>query len=223
MEEIMRLRKKWWARPELESCNFVITNPKEYKGKWKEEFKNNNEIYLELGCGRGQFISRNAASHPDINFIGIDIKDEVLVYAKRKVEEAIKEQNKEVTNVRLIPMEIAFIEEVFDRDEISRIYLNFSTPWPKKRHNKRRLTYPVFLERYKKFLKPGSEIWLKTDNREFFDDSQEYFKESGFSIEYITYDLHNSDFKENIPTEYEEKFASQGMKIMFLIARLNVR
>lgn len=216
----MRLRKKPWARPELESCNFVVTNPTELKGKWNEFFKNDNEIYLELGCGRGKFIAENAVIHQDKNFIGIDIKDEVLVYAKRKVEEVFKEKNKEINNVALIPMEIAFIEEVFNKDEVSRIYLNFSTPWPKKRHNKRRLTYTTFLERYKKFLKPNSEIWFKTDQETFFNDSIEYFKEAGFKIEYITYDLHKSDFKQNIMTEYETKFSSMGMKIMFLIARL---
>lgn len=144
----------------------------------------------------------------------------MLVYAKRKVEEVFNENNKEIDNVALIPMEIAFIENVFDKDEVSRIYLNFSTPWPKKRHNKRRLTYVTFLERYKKFLKKGSEIWFKTDQEGFFNDSIEYFKEAGFDIEYLTYDLHNSDFKENIMTEYETKFSKMGMKIMFLIARL---
>lgn len=216
----MRLRKKPWARPELESCNFVVTNPTNYKGRWNEFFKNESEIYLELGCGRGKFIAENAVKYPDKNFIGIDIKDEVLVYAKRKVEEVFNENNRQIKNVALIPMEIAFVEEVFDKNEVSRIYLNFSTPWPKKRHNKRRLTYTTFLERYKKFLKPNSEIWFKTDQETFFNDSIEYFKESGFNIEYITYDLHNSDFKRNIMTEYETKFSSMGMKIMFLIARL---
>jgi tRNA (guanine-N7-)-methyltransferase len=216
----MRLRKKWWARPELENSDFVVTNPREYKGKWKEVFSNDKEIYLELGCGLGRFISKNALKNPDINYIGIDLKDEVLVIAKRTIEEAAKEADTEIKNVRLIPLEIAFIEEVFDKDEISRIFLNFSNPWPKLRHNKRRLSHTVFLKRYKKFLKPNSEVWYKTDNKPFFEDSQEYFKENGFSIEYITYDLHNSDFEGNIKTEYEEKFSSLGMNIMFLIAKL---
>lgn len=216
----MRLRKKPWARPELEACSFVVTNPSQYKGKWKDFFNNDNEIYLELGCGRGKFIAENAVKNKDKNFIGIDIKDEVLVYAKRRVEEVFKENNKEIDNVALIPMEIAFIENVFDKDEVSRIYLNFSTPWPKKRHNKRRLTYVTFLERYKKFLKKESEIWFKTDQEDFFNDSIEYFKEAGFEIKYLTYDLHSSDFEENIMTEYETKFSSMGMKIMFLIAKL---
>lgn len=217
----MRLRKKWWARPELEESEMVLVNPKEYKGRWKEVFGNDNDIYLELGCGKGRFIGKNALIHPEINYIGIDLKDEVLVFAKRTVEEIGKEANKDITNVKLIPLEIAFIDEVFEENEISRILLNFSTPWPKARHNKRRLTHTRFLEKYKGFLKPNSEIWYKTDNKPFFEDSQEYFKESGFSIEYITYDLHKSNFKENIMTEYEEKFSSQGMNIMFLIAKLN--
>lgn len=212
----MRLRKKWWARPELEQSKKVVTEPSLLKGKWKEEFNNSNPIYLELGCGKGRFISGQSQANKDINFIGIDLKDEVLVYALRKVNEV----EREVDNIRLIPLEIAFIEEVFDKNEISRIYINFCNPWPKLSHNKRRLTHSRFLERYKTFLQPESEIWFKSDDKELFDDSLEYFKESGFELLYHTYDLHNSDFKENIMTEYEEKFRSKGMKIMFLRAKL---
>ncbi|WML37122.1 tRNA (guanosine(46)-N7)-methyltransferase TrmB [Clostridium sp. OS1-26] len=210
----MRLRKKWWARPEMEASPLVVINPKELKGKWKQEFKNNNDIYLELGCGRGRFITTRAQQNSNINFIGVDLKDEVLIYALKKLEET------ELQNAKLIPMNIAGIAEVFEKDEISRIYINFCNPWPKDRHNKRRLTHPKFLTEYKKFLKPNSEIWFKTDDTELFEDSQEYFKTSGFSIEYLTYDLHNSEFNENVVTEYEEKFTSLGMKTMFLIAKL---
>ncbi|MCM8709794.1 tRNA (guanosine(46)-N7)-methyltransferase TrmB [Clostridium sp. SYSU_GA19001] len=210
----MRLRKKWWARPELESSSFFITRPLEYCGKWKEEFRNDNEIHLELGCGRGKFISEKAKANPNINYVAIDLKDEVLVYALRKVIEA------EVSNVRIVPLNIQLIEGVFVKDEISKIYINFCNPWPKDRHKKRRLTHTRFLSEYKKFLKIGGEVWFKTDDTGLFEESIEYFKSSGFNIEYITYDLHNCDFKENITTEYESKFASQGMKIMFLIAKL---
>ncbi|MBU3218824.1 tRNA (guanosine(46)-N7)-methyltransferase TrmB [Clostridium algidicarnis] len=212
----MRLRKKWWARPELEQSKEVVTEPSLLKGKWKEEFNNSNPIYLELGCGKGRFISTQAQANKDINFIGIDLKDEVLVYALRKVNEV----EREVDNIRLIPLEIAFIEEVFDKNEIDRIYINFCNPWPKLSHNKRRLTHSRFLERYKTFLQPESEIWFKSDDKDLFNDSLEYFNESGFELLYHTYDLHNSDFKENIMTEYEEKFRSKGMKIMFLRAKL---
>lgn len=210
----MRLRKKWWARPEMESSHLTIINPQQYKGKWHEEFKNNNDIYLELGCGRGKFISTHAEQNPNINYIGIDLKDEVIIYALKKLVDANLE------NGRIIPMNIAGIAEVFDKDEVSRIYINFCNPWPKDRHNKRRLTHPKFLTEYKKFLKPNSEIWFKTDDTELFEASQVYFKESGFTIEYLTYDLHNSDFQGNIVTEYEEKFTSLGMKTMFLLAKL---
>lgn len=210
----MRLRKKWWARPEMEDSQIVLTDRTSNKGKWKEAFNNDNDIHLELGCGRGRFVTTKAGINPNINYVAIDLKDEVLVYAKRKIEE------KEITNVRFIPMEIAFIEEVFDKGEISKIYINFCNPWPKKSHHKRRLTHTRKLESYKKFLKPNSEIWFKTDNVQLFEDSQEYFKESGFSIEFLTYDLHKSDFQGNIMTEYEEKFTSFGMETMFLLARL---
>ncbi|AZV57830.1 tRNA (guanosine(46)-N7)-methyltransferase TrmB [Clostridium sp. AWRP] len=210
----MRLRKKWWARPEMEASSLTIIEPQKYKGKWKKEFKNQNDIYLELGCGRGKFLYTQALNNTNVNYIGIDLKDEVLIYALKKIQEA------EVTNARIMPMNIAQVEEVFDKDEISRIYINFCNPWPKRRQNKRRLTHTVFLNRYRKFLKLGSEIWFKTDDRELFEESQEYFKENDFEIRYLTYDLHSSDFTQNVVTEYEEKFTSLGMKTMFLIAKM---
>lgn len=210
----MRLRKKWWARPEMEASPLVITNPREYKGKWKEEFKNDNPVHLELGCGRGGFIAQKAVQNPDINYVAVDLKDEVLIYVLKKIEEL------EITNVRIVPLNIMFISEIFDEDEIEKIYINFCNPWPKERHNKRRLTHTRFLAEYKKFLKPGSEIWFKTDDTDLFNASQEYFKESGFAINYLTYDLHQSDFDKNIMTEYEKKFTQLGMKTMFLIGKL---
>lgn len=210
----MRLRKKWWARPEIEASSLVIINPREYIGKWKEEFKNNNSIHLELGCGRGGFIEQKALENSNINYVAVDLKDEILVHALRKLKE------KEIENVRIVPLNIAFISEIFEKDEIEKIYINFCNPWPKLRHNKRRLTHKNFLGEYKKFLKYQGEIWFKTDDIGLFEDSQKYFKESGFSIEYITFDLHKSDFKNNVMTEYENKFTSMGMKTMFLIAKL---
>lgn len=210
----MRLRKKWWARPMLEESPLVVTNPKEKKGKWSEEFKNSNPIYLELGCGRGRFISTHGENNPEINYVAIDIKDEVLIYTLKNVEE------KEIENVRIVPLEIAFIEDVFDENEIDRIYINFCNPWPKKSHNKRRLTHTTFLERYKRFIKPGTEVWFKTDDKELFEASLEYFPQSGFEVLFSTYDLHNSDFKGNVMTEYEEKFTKLGMKTMCLISKL---
>lgn len=213
----MRLRKKRWARPELEENPFFksFEEAKELKGNWKEEFKNDNDIFLELGCGRGGFATQVALKYPDKNLISIDIKDEILVYALRNVEAA------ELTNVRIIAMQIAFIEEIFKQNEISRIYINFCNPWPKDRHKKRRLTHSKFLNKYKTFIKPGTEIYFKTDDMELFEESFEYFNESGFEIIYKTYDLHNSDHaSENLMTEYESKFKELGIKSKFLIAKL---
>ena len=216
----MRLRKKPWARPELESCNFFIVNPKDYKGKWNESFDNKNEIYLELGCGKGTFVSVHGAKNKDKNYMAIDIKDEVLVLAKRNIEKAYEEKKHELNNVALMSQEIALIDDMLSKeDTVDRIYINFCNPWPKERHKKRRLTHTRQLENYKKFLNNNGEIWFKTDDDELFEESIEYFKESGFNIEYITYDLHSSDFKYNVTTEHEEMFTKQGIKTKFLIAR----
>ncbi len=217
----MRLRKKHWARPELEASDIVIYDKYDHNGKWNEVFGNNNPIHLELGCGMGGHISQRARKYSDINYVGIDLKDEVVVTALRKVMAQFEDVEiaKEI-NVRLMVLNIMLIDNVFGKDEIERIYINFCNPWPKERHNKRRLTYTKFLEDYKKFLKPGGEIWFKTDDTDLFNDSQEYFKSSGFSLEFVTYDLHNSEFEDNIVTEYEGKFTAMGMKTMFLVAKL---
>jgi tRNA (guanine-N7-)-methyltransferase len=212
----MRLRKNWGARPELEASNPFIKKPTDMKGKWCQEFGNNNPIHLELGCGRGRFITAKTLKYPEINYIGVDLKDEVLVCALNNLEE----QEKEINNARLVALNISFIAELFEKDEIDKIYINFCNPWPKDRHNKRRLTHRRFLSEYKKFLKTGSQVWFKTDNEDLFNDSQEYFKECGFKLDFVTYDLHGSDFKENIMTEYETKFTKLGMNTMFLIGTL---
>ncbi|WP_291654049.1 tRNA (guanosine(46)-N7)-methyltransferase TrmB [Clostridium sp.] len=215
----MRLRKKPWARPELEACNFFITNPSENKGKWKQAFANDNPIYLELGCGKGTFIAVHGSENEDINYIAIDIKDEVLVLAKRNIEKAYEDKNKEIINLKLMAQEIALINDIFsEEDVVDRIYINFCNPWPKERHKKRRLTHNRQLENYKTFLSQDGEIYFKTDDDELFDESIEYFKESGFNIDYITYDLHKSDFVGNVRTEHENMFSEQGIKIKFLIA-----
>jgi len=211
----MCLRKNWSARPQLEASEFVIYDTYDHKGKWNEVFGNKNEIHLELGCGRGGFVTELARRNPNINYIAVDLKDEVLIYVLRRINEL------ELTNIRILPLNIELIDGIFGENEIERIYLNFSTPWPKPRHNKRRLTHSKFLELYKKFLKPKAEIWFKTDGEEFFLDSTVYFKNGGFKLKYLTYDLHNSIYKEeNVMTEYEEKFTSKGMNTMFLIAKL---
>lgn len=217
----MRMRRKPWARPELESCKFFIQKPSEYKGRWKEYFKNNNSIYLELGCGKGTFMAVHGSENPDINYITVDIKDEVLVLAKRNIEEAYEKVGHELNNIALMSQEILLIDDMLsEKDEIERIYINFCNPWPKERHKKRRLTHNKQLEKYKKFLKVGGEIWFKTDDDELFEESLEYFKEANLEMKYVTYDLHNCEFKgRNVVTEHEEMFTAQGIKTKFLIAK----
>lgn len=215
----MRMRKKPWARPELESCDFFVISPKEYKGKWKMLFKKEQPIFLELGCGKGTFMAVHGSENPDINYIAIDIKDEVLGLAKRNIEKAFKEKGRVVDNVKLMAQEIGLINEMLGEDDIvSRIYINFCNPWPKEKHKKRRLTHTRQLEQYKVFLKDEGEIYFKTDDDELFEESLEYFKEAGFKIKYITYDLHNSDFDGNVETEHEKMFTEKGIKTKFLIA-----
>ncbi|WP_315080196.1 tRNA (guanosine(46)-N7)-methyltransferase TrmB [uncultured Clostridium sp.] len=215
----MRMRKKPWARPELESCNFFIVNPKDNKGKWKESFNNENPIYLELGCGKGVFVAVHGSDNENINYIAIDIKDEVLGLAKRNIEKAYNDKNKELNNIKLMAQEIGLINEMLDEnDNVSRIYINFCNPWPKEKHKKRRLTHTRQLAQYRNFLKENGEIWFKTDDDELFEESLEYFKESKFRIEYITYDLHTSGFEGNVETEHERMFTEQGIKTKFLIA-----
>jgi len=215
----MRMRKKPWARPELEDCNFFVISPKEYKGKWEEFFGNDKPIYLELGCGKGTFIAVHGSENCNVNYIAIDIKDEVLGLAKRNIEEAYNEKNKCVDNIKLMAQEIGLINEILnEEDSISRIYINFCNPWPKEKHKKRRLTHTRQLEQYKTFLKNEGEIYFKTDDDELFEESLEYFKDAGFKITYITYDLHNSGFKGNVETEHERMFTDKGIKTKFLIA-----
>lgn len=211
----MRLRTKPNALDTLlKNQDIVIFKPNEYKGKWNQHFNNTNPIYVELGTGKGKFIVENAEKNPNINFIGIDAKNEVLYMALKK---ALKV--KKLTNLALLPFNIENIEEVFDCDEVSRLFINFPDPWPKARHEKRRLTNIRFLQKYRDFLVNNSIIILKTDNKSFFDYSLEEFKLANFKIINITYDLKNEEDLANIPTEYELKFMEKGVKINRLISK----
>jgi tRNA (guanine-N7-)-methyltransferase len=213
----MRIRCKPWAKPELEACEFCINEPEKIKGKWNEQFPKKAPIYLELGCGKGGFISQVASENPDINYIAVDIKNEMLVLAKRKIEQAYSEKNIPEDNIRIFIKNIEQINDVFgDGDKISRIYINFCNPWPKSKHKKRRLTHFRQLEKYKEFL--DGELWFKTDDDQLFEESFEYFQQSGFNIKYKTFDLHSSGFEENTVTEHEKMFTESGKKIKFLIA-----
>ena len=217
----MRIRFKPWARPELEASEFYRDNPEELKGKWIQEFKNqDNPINIELGCGKGQFISQIGIQNPEINYIAIDLVDAMLGLAKRNIEQTYQEQNKEIDNVILTRFDIERIMLILgEQDNIKRIYINFCNPWPKGKHKKKRLTHTRQLEKYKTFLANGGEIYFKTDDDELFEGSLGYFKESGFDIVCKTYDLHAEPIWENnIETEHEKMFSEQGIKIKALIA-----
>lgn len=216
----MRLRKKAWARPVLESCDFFVINPTKNIGAWNNEFENKQQIHLELGCGKGGFISELASSNPDVNYIAIDIKDEMLIKAKEKIEQAYISQNKEINNLKITTHEIMLIHQIFDKnDSISRIYINFCNPWYKNYHRTRRLTHINQLKQYKLFMDNEAQIWFKTDDDLLFNDSKKYFTDCGFEIIYLTEDLHNSSFNENIETEHEKMYTENNCKIKFLIAK----
>ena len=217
----MRIRFKPWARPELEASKFYRDNPEELKGKWIQEFKNKeNPIHLELGCGKGQFISQIAFQNPEINYIAIDLVDAMLGLAKRTVEQTYNEANKETDNVLLTRFDIERIGLILSKeDNIKRIYINFCNPWPKGKHRKKRLTHTRQLEKYKEFLANDAEIYFKTDDDDLFRASLGYFEEAGFEIINKTYDLHSEPiWKNNIETEHEKMFSEQGIKIKALIA-----
>ena len=218
----MRIRFKPWARPELEASEFYIDNPEDYKGKWKELFKNNNPIHLELGCGKGGFISQLAVYNPDINYIAIDLVDAMLGLAKRKIEEEYKMANRKIDNIYITRYDIERIDNILNKeDNIERIYINFCNPWPRGKHRKKRLTHIRQLEKYKLFLSEDASIYFKTDDDDLFNDSIRYFESSGFKIEKYTYDLINeTSFWENIEKEHKKMFTEQGIKIKDLIATL---
>ncbi len=204
----MRLRKVKNAKERLEIDNnpFYISKPEDYKGKWNELFKNNNPIHIEIGCGKGQFISTLAKLNPDINFIAIEKFDSVLLRCLEKVIDS------GLTNLKLCVLDAAMISNYFDSSEVKRIYLNFSDPWPKKHHAKRRLTSPLFLEQYKLILDKKGEIFFKTDNRGLFEYSLESISNNGYSISNISLDLHKDleKYPFNITTEFEDKWSKLG-------------
>ena len=217
----MRIRFKPWARSELEASKFYIDNPEEYKGKWKKLFNNNNPIHLELGCGKGNFISQLAVQNENINYIAIDLVDAMLGLAKRNIESVYKKENKEINNVYLTRYDIERILNILDKDdEIERIYINFCNPWPRGKHRKKRLTHTRQLEKYKEFLCKNGEVYFKTDDDGLFNDSINYFIESGFEIIDKTFDISNApEFWDNIITEHEKMFMEQGINIKALKAR----
>mgnify|MGYP001041841154 FL=1 len=213
----MRLRNIPRAEGVLREHPVVIKRPEDQRGCWKQVFGNRNPIYIEIGTGKGRFILNMAERYPDINFIGIERYSSVLL---RAVEKYDTEEFNRLKNVRFVCMDARNIEDVFAEEEIGRIYLNFSDPWPKARHAKRRLTSSEFLERYEKVLEPGGEIEFKTDNTALFNFSIEQIKETGWTLTGFTYDLHHNEemAKDNVMTEYEEKFSRNGNPINKLTA-----
>lgn len=205
----MRMRRKKNRDSRFENCiDLVATLPLENKGKWKEIFGNDNPVHLEIGCGKGGFILELAKRNPDINYVAMEKCMDALILALEKAK------NSELKNVIYICDDAEKLPEMFEKDEISRIYLNFSDPWKKARQAKRRLTHRRFLEKYKQILVADGEIHFKTDNRPLFDFSLEEFAETGVNVSELTFDLHNSEYNEgNIMTEYEKTFSQKGFTI----------
>lgn len=218
----MRIRKRKWVDGELAVCNYYIKNPEEYKGKWQESFKIKQPLYVELGCGKGNFISEFASRNTNVNIIAVDIKIDMVGIAKRKIEKVFKEKNIEnIDNVKLVVKNIEQIEEIFSpEDNIEKLFINFCNPWPKPKHRKKRLTHTRQLEHYKTFLKKGSKIYFKTDDDNLFEDTLKYLLECNFKILKKTYDLHAENIKDNIITEHEQMFSEEGIKIKALVAIL---
>lgn len=210
----MRLRNKPWAEEKLtEYPQYVIQRPESHKGNWQEVFGNDNPIYIEVGTGKGRFITDMAKAHPDVNFIGIELAKSVIVSALDRLIEV------DLPNVKLMNVNANDLREFFGKGDVARVYLNFSDPWPKKRHEKRRLTYETFLEVYEDILPSKGEIHFKTDNQGLFESSLMSISRYGMLLTYVSLDLHHSDFERNIMTEYEERFSQKGNRIYRLEAQ----
>lgn len=210
----MRLRNVKGSRETIAANDFVVHDEEAAKGKWNEIFGNNNPIHIEVGMGKGQFIMELARRNPNINYIGIEKFSSVLV---RAIE---KQEQQQLPNLKFIRMDAEYIENVFAPGEVGYIYLNFSDPWPKDRHAKRRLTSVNFLNRYVNILSKDGGVTFKTDNRPLFDFSLEQLSEAGWELISCTFDLHNSEYNEgNIMTEYEKRFSEMGNPICRMVIR----
>ncbi|MDE6947108.1 MAG: tRNA (guanosine(46)-N7)-methyltransferase TrmB [Anaeroplasmataceae bacterium] len=211
----MRLRKIKNALERLTvNTAYFIPNPQDFKGNWKKVFNNSNPIHIEIGCGKGKFIKELAKLNPNINYIAIEKYDSVLLRAMEKIEEEM------MPNLKLALLDASHLTDYFSEGEVSLIYINFSDPWPKSAHAKRRLTYKTFLASYEQVLSASGAIYQKTDNRKFFEYSLESFSENGWKISRVSLDLHQDLDFFNIPTEFEEKWSKLG-PIYRLEARKN--
>ncbi|WP_142829433.1 tRNA (guanosine(46)-N7)-methyltransferase TrmB [Planococcus soli] len=215
----MRSRFKPWAADLIDTHpEIVIPDPEQKKGKWQEVFGNKHPLHIEAGTGKGRFIIGMAKANPHINYIGIELFDSVIVTAL----ETVLEEEHGVPNLRLLKVNAKKIAEYFDKGEVDRLYLNFSDPWPKKRHAKRRLTHESFLELYEAVLPENGEIHFKTDNRKLFEYSLTSISEYGMLLKEVSLDLHDNEPEWNIMTEYEEKFSKKGQPIYRMEAQFSV-
>lgn len=208
----MRMRTRSHLEERLALCSNLSLQKYDDSAK---SYVQGHCLHIEIGCGKGNFITKTALNNPNIRYIAIEKVSNVIVLAMEKAK------NSELENLRFMRGNFEYLGETFPDKSVDRIYLNFSDPWPKKGYAKRRLTHGGFLEIYKRILKDNGEICFKTDNRDLFDFSLESFPENGFTLSDVTYDLHNSDFEGNIMTEYEERFSSMGVPICRLVARLD--
>ena len=213
----MRLRNVPRAEGTIQNHPAVIKRPEAQKGCWQQVFGNSKPNHIEIGMGKGRYLLTMASLHPDVNFVGIERYTSVLL---RAVEKFDTEEFKMLKNIRFVCMDARDVAEVFAHGEVERIYLNFSDPWPKARHEKRRLTSHEFLERYEQILVPGGTLEFKTDNTELFIFSRDQVRSSSWTLEHYTYDLHHHEIMNegNVMTEYEEKFSARGNPINKLIA-----
>ncbi len=211
----MRLRHKPWAEEFINAHpEIIIPNPEDYKGNWQAIFGNDHPLHIEVGTGKGQFITGMAKQNPEINYIGIELYDSVIVSA---LENALDAQP--LPNLRLLKVNGAHLDKYFAKNDVHRVYLNFSDPWPKTRHAKRRLTHEGFLKLYESILIDHAEIHFKTDNRGLFEYSLVSMSSYGMKLKYVSLDLHAEMPEDNIMTEYEEKFSAKGQPIYRLEAQ----
>jgi len=212
-DEKMRMRKKKNLIPRMEACaDYLVSDPQQWKGRWHERFGHDGSIHLEIGCGKGKFITEMAQANPDTLFIAVERVESVLLLALEKAKAL------QLSNLLFLSTDAALLDEVFAADEIDRVYLNFSDPWPPKKQWKRRLSHRNMLKIYDGFLAPGGEIQMKTDNRGLFEFSLCEFSQFGYVLYDVTFDLHHTDTP-NIMTEYETSFAEKGMNIYRCVAR----
>lgn len=217
----MRIRKKKWAEPELAVCPYYVKEPESFRGRWQAFFGNDKPIELEIGCGKCTFIAQKALANPDTNYIAVDIKNDMLGVGRRNIEQLFAPLGHGPDNIALVRFNVEELEKVISPDDrIGVMYINFCNPWPRAKHNKRRLTYPRKLRMYRGFLTPDAVIYFKTDDDGLFEDSVAYFDEAGYAISDLTRDLHRSDIQDNIVTEHEKMFADQGIPIKYLKAQL---